>query len=416
MNRTSLLKISHVGENVITLIENVLNRVVLLARRREVRMPAFDAEVAVIGLGAMGSNALWRLAARGVEVLGFEQFRPGHVQGSSHGHTRLFRVACLEHPNLVPLAQRSLELWRELAERAGTPIIDVTGGLMIGPAESDGVAGRLAAARAHDLPVRELTAGELTARYPQHADVPADHVAVWDPMAGVVRPEAGVIAATQAAAAAGATVYADTRVESVELIDGGVAIATPTRSFRVRQAVVTAGAWLNKLVPELPLEPIRTPMTWFAPRNGSGEFALERFPIFIRGVAEDNWIWGHGAADGHGVKIGPDQDPNFYAVDPDRIDRGISAGDWALISSLVERALPGLDPMPTRTTTCMITRSPDGQFQIGRPRRDPRLVVGGGCSGHAFKHASGIGEVLAQIACDEPPLIDLDFVDPNRFL
>src|SRR4051794_21494845 len=199
MNRTSLLKISHVGENVITLIENVLNRVVLLARRREVRMPAFDAEVAVIGLGAMGSNALWRLAHRGVDVIGLERFRPGHVQGSSHGHTRLFRVACLEHPNLVPLAQRSLELWRDLQDRSGTPIIDITGGLMIGPPDSDVVAGTLAAARAHQLPVQTLTATELSTRYPQHAGVPADHVAVWDPLAGVVRPEAGVIAACAAA-------------------------------------------------------------------------------------------------------------------------------------------------------------------------------------------------------------------------
>src|SRR5919199_1293007 len=135
-----------------------------------------DAAVAVIGLGAMGSNTLWRLAARGVDVIGIERFRPGHVQGSSHGHTRLFRVACLEHPNLVPLAQRSLELWRELQARSGTPIIDVTGGLMIGPPGSQVVAGTLAAARAHDLPVGSLSAGELAAKYPQHAEVPADHV------------------------------------------------------------------------------------------------------------------------------------------------------------------------------------------------------------------------------------------------
>src|SRR4051794_21515797 len=104
-------------------------------------MAAFDADVAVIGLGAMGSNALWRLTARGGGVLGLEQSGPGNVRGSSHGHTRLFRVACLEHPNLVPLAQRSLELWRELAARSGRPIIDVTGGLMIGPGDSDVVAG-----------------------------------------------------------------------------------------------------------------------------------------------------------------------------------------------------------------------------------------------------------------------------------
>jgi sarcosine oxidase len=375
-----------------------------------------DADVAVIGLGAMGSNTLWRLAHRGVDVIGFERFRPGHVQGSSHGHTRLFRVACLEHPNLVPLAQRSLELWRELQDRSGTPIIDITGGLMIGPPDSDVVAGTLAAARAHDLPVQTLTATELTTRFPQHAGVPADHVAVWDPLAGVVRPEAGVIAACAAAEAAGAKVYTDTRVTDVQLVGDGVEIRTATRTFRVGQVVVTAGPWLKKLAPELPLEPIRTPMTWFRPREDADAFDLSRFPIFIRAVDRDNWIWGHGAADGYDVKVGPDQDPNFYAVDPDTVDRGVSARDWALISELVGRALPGLDPVPSRTTTCMITRSPDGQFQLGRLRGDRRLVVGGGCSGHAFKHASGIGELLAQIVCDETPLVDTDFVDPNRFL
>src|SRR3954454_23135960 len=131
-------------------------------------MPAFDAEVAVIGLGAMGSNALWRLAARGVDVLGFEQFRPGHVQGSSHGKTRVFRVACLEHPNLVPLARRSRELWIDLQEKSGTPVIRNTGAVLIGPEVSDLIAGTLAAAAAHDLPISRLTRGELQRRFPQH--------------------------------------------------------------------------------------------------------------------------------------------------------------------------------------------------------------------------------------------------------
>jgi len=378
----------------------------------------FDADVAVVGLGGMGSAAAWRLAERGVRVLGFERFRPGHVQGSSHGRTRLFRVACLEHPNLVPLAQTSKQLWQELEKRSGTDILQITGGLMIGAADSQVIAGTLAAGRAHGLAIREVPRDELAVSHPQHQGLAPDHLAIWDPEAGVVRPEAGVIAACAAASAAGATLYYDAAVADIELIAGGARVTTSTRTFTVAQVVVTTGAWLGKLVPELPLEPIRTPMTWFAPKAaGDDSFELRNFPIFIRQVADDNWIWGHGsAADEHGVKVGPDRDPNFSSVDPDTIDRSVSPVDSRLISELVETALPGLDPQPTSVTTCMITRSPDGQFQIGRPHDDPRLVVGGGCSGHAFKHATGIGELLAQLACNEKTLVDTDFVNPNRFL
>src|ERR1700712_4327354 len=122
----------------------------------------FDADVAVVGLGGMGAAAAWRLAERGVRVIGFERFRPGHVQGSSHGRTRLFRVACLEHPNLVPLAQTSKALWQDLEKHSGTDILQITGGLMIGAPDSPVIAGTLAAGRAHGLAIREMSRDELS--------------------------------------------------------------------------------------------------------------------------------------------------------------------------------------------------------------------------------------------------------------
>ena len=132
-------------------------------------MALVDAEVAVVGLGAMGSAALWRLAVRGVDVLGFERFDPGHHLGSSHGATRLFRTACMEHPELVPLAQTSLTLWRELEQASSRRLLDLTGGLMIGAPHSRVVAGTLAAASAHGIDVRTLSAAELADEFPQHA-------------------------------------------------------------------------------------------------------------------------------------------------------------------------------------------------------------------------------------------------------
>jgi sarcosine oxidase len=376
----------------------------------------FDADVAVVGLGALGASTLWRLAVRGVDVVGFERYEPGHPLGSTHGHTRLFRTACMEHPALVPLAQESLRLWRELEATSSRRLLDLCGGLMIGAPDSSVVAGTRAAAAAHALDVEVLTSRELAGSFPQHADVPADHVAIWDPAAGVGRPEDAVLAAVGAAEAAGATIYAGTAVSAVELRDGGVLVRTPARDFHARHVIVTAGPWLAELVPELPLQALRTPMTWFAAREGAGAFDLDAFPVFIRCLPDGSRFWGHGAVHGQPVKVGSSDDPSVHQpTDPSRCERGISAEDYRVVSRLVATALPGLDPVPVRTTTCMITRSPDGQFMLGSPRGDGRLVVGGGCSGHAFKHATGIGETLARIACAEEPFLDLDFVDPDRF-
>lgn len=375
----------------------------------------FDADIAVVGLGAMGSSAAWQLAERGVNVIGIERFHPGHDQGSSHGKTRVFRVACLEHPTLVPIARRAKELWLELGERSGVAVLENTGALMVGPRESDVIAGTLRAAHENGMYVEELDRSEVIRRFPGHATMSDDHVGVWDPEAGVAHPEAGVTAAVDAARAAGAHIYTDTRVTDLEFLDGAVRVRTSARDFVVRQVIVTTGAWLGKFV-NLPLDPWRTPLTWFAPKDADDPtYTLENFPVFIRAVSDGNWIWGHGSADNFAVKIGPDRDENFASIDPDTIDRYVRPADHALVSRFVAEAFPGLQPTPTSITTCMVTHTPDGQFVLGRPHQDPRLIVGGGCSGHAFKHASALGELLAQIALDEPTFADISFMNPDRF-
>ncbi len=375
-----------------------------------------DADLAVVGLGAMGSHAFWRLAARGCDVLGFERFQPGHNQGSTHGTTRLFRTLCMEHPGLVPIARRSLDLWRELEARSKTPIVRLTGGLMIGRPDSSTVRGVQRAAEAHDQQVRTLTAAEIRKEYPQHAEIDDDDVAVLDPGAGVCRPENAVLAATAAAQAEGGRLVDRVAVSAIELVDGGVLIRTAARDFIVRQVVVTAGPWMSQLLPALPFQPIRTPLTWFAPTVDAAAFDLGRFPCFIRELPVGGSMWGHGFDANHAVKIGPEDDPRWAVVDPDTVDRSISPGDYAVVSSMVARYLPGLDPVPTSTAPCMITLTPDGQFLLGRPHQDPRLLVGGGDSGHAFKHAAGLGEALAQMAVGEAPFTDFSFTDPNRYL
>ena len=379
-----------------------------------------DAEVAVVGLGAWGSCALWRLAERGVDVVGIEQFAPGHQLGSSHGGSRMFRTACLEHPGLVPLAVRSGDLWRELESRAGARLFEPTGGLLIGPADGHVVEGTLDAARTFDLPVQVLAADRLRAEYPAHAEVPDGHVAILEKSAGLVRPERAIRAAVAAATARGARVLANTWVSAIEPAGDDVVVRTPARYLRVGQVVVTAGPWLSALVPGLPLEAVRMPTTWFRPTGDATSFTLDRLPPFIRDLGDGRAIWGHGLGADLGpsgeVKLGLEDGAGaFQVVDAETVDRSVGEPDWSVLAGLLPGAVPGLGATPSRAAVCMITRTPDRQFVLGRPRGERRVVLGGGCSGHGFKHATGIGEVLADLVCGREPAIDVGFAHPDRF-
>ena len=383
------------------------------------RIKSFDTDVIVIGLGAWGSSTLWRLAERGVRCIGFERYGNSHALGSSHGYTRLFRVACQEHSGLVDMARKSRDLWKELETVSGNPLLFETGALNVGDPTSDMVAGTIRAGASSNVAVEQLTRDEIQDRFPAYVTMSPAEVGVWDPEAGIVDPDLGVKAANDAAIKAGAQAFFDARVTNIELVDNGVVVTVADRTWTARQVIVTAGAWLGKLVPGLPLEALRTPMQWFESKKGPDdpEFALEKFPAFMRRVKPGVGIWGHGSALGEPVKVGLWLDEGaFDPTDPDECDRGINpVRDWSVLSDAISTLFPGLNPTPVQSRPCMVTMSPDGQFLIGRPDNDPRLIVGGGCSGHGFKHATGIGELLAQLATGESLYLDAAFADPNRF-
>jgi sarcosine oxidase len=382
-------------------------------------MEIIGKDVVVIGLGAFGSAALWRLADRGVDVAGIERHGIGHHLGSSHGLTRLFRVACQEHPGLAPIALKSLELWTGLGEETGQRLVQQSGCLSVGPPDSRPVTGAIAAAAAAGLPVQELSHAELLARQPQYAGLADADVAVWDPGAGICYPERNIRAHTAAAQRLGAEVYPHTMVTGIQAGQDGVTVRTPTVEFRAAQVVVAAGAWLGTLVPGLQLAPRRTPQFWFRPRDpDSGEFALDRFPAFIWDRPDGGSLWGHGSAEDYGIKIGPEPVMSDRAgIDPEEMDRYIHLDtDIDALTARVAQAFPGLDPRPAKAITCMVTDSADGQFLVGRLPGQPRVVVAGGDSGHGFKHAAGIGELLAQLITGQPAYCQTEFLDPVRFL
>jgi sarcosine oxidase len=373
-----------------------------------------DADVVVVGLGAMGSMALWRLAARGIDVIGIEQFDIAHELGSSFGSTRLFRLACFEHPDLGAMATRSRDLFRELEDVTDTKLLSRTGGVMIGPPDSELIVGTREAAAIAGKSVDELTWAELVERFPVHASTNPSYVGLWDANAGVLRPEASITAAVQAAKALGAEVLNRTKVVDIRETSDGVEIRAAGRTLRACAVVVAAGTWIPKLLDLPDLRPSRTVMTWFRPTEGVLE--MDRMPVFIRHINDRQTFWGHGQIDGLPIKVGaPDDEYNVRPTDPDKIDREISEEDIAGARDAVSRYLDGIDPDPVLAYACMITFSPDHQFLLGPRETGSRVIIAGGDSGHAFKHASAIGEFLAASALGEAPSDRHAFVSPNRF-
>jgi sarcosine oxidase len=354
-----------------------------------------DADVVVVGLGAFGSAALWRLAARGVRVVGVERHGIGHEHGSSHGRTRLFRIACMEHPGLAPIARKSLALWESLRAETGETLVRQTGCLSIGAPDSRPVLGALGAGE----PVESWSHAELVARMPRCAGLGADDVAVWDPGAGICYPERNVRAHVAAAQRLGATVLAGTEISRISVSDKEIVVHTPSGAIQARQAVVAAGAWLGTLVPGLPLTPRPTPICWFTPAEEPDSFALERFPAFIWHRPDGIGLWGHGASEDFGVKVG--------------LGRATTGDDVGELAAVLPHAFPALHPHPTTVIPCVVTDSPDGQFLVGRTH--PNLLIAGGDSGHGFKHSAGLGELLAQLTLGETPYCRTDFMDPTRF-
>ncbi|MEU0102477.1 FAD-dependent oxidoreductase [Streptomyces sp. NPDC006267] len=361
-------------------------------------MTRWDAEAAVVGLGSWGASALWRLAARGVDVLGFDQSAVGRGADSRQAGSLMFRLSRSEHPGLVALARRSRELWAELEDASRTRLLVPSGGLVVGPQDGPTAGGALRTAREHDIDVRTFSARALRFQYPRHTGVPDHHIGVWEPTAGLLRPEAAVHAAVSAARTAGARVFEYSRITAIELVEGGVVLRSAQRDVRVRRVVVTAGPWLPSLVPGIPLETYRAPVTWFRPLEPDAGFTLEEFPVFVREFDDGRVLHGGGAEGDQDIRLSL-EDPGAAAkpTAPDDVDPSVLYDDWSGLTRLLPSKLPGLHRLPARAAASWTTRATGGPFVLGRPDGDARLTIAGGSGARGLQHSTGIGDVLADL-------------------
>lgn len=364
-------------------------------------------DVIVVGLGAMGSATLYHLAKRGVRVLGLEQFSPLHDRGSSHGDSRIIRETYFEHPLYVPLVQRAHELWRTLEEASGKPLLTVGGGLMIGPADGTVVTGTLRSAREHNLPHEILSREEIVKRFPAFSVVP-DVVAVLDPRAGYLDPEACTKAHIDLAGRAGAAIQFNERVLAWHADHRGVRVVTTAGEYLGEKLVLSAGSWINSLLGELrlPLEIERQTVSWFEPPAPASNYQSSRFPIYAYEFKPGVICYGFPEL-AKGVKASVMHDGSI-ARRPEEIDRTVSETDIQSLRSALRDVLPDLSRSPVRqSTTCIFTNTPDHDFVIDFHPEHSNVLISSPCSGHGFKFASAIGELQANLITTSSSRFDL---------
>jgi len=370
-------------------------------------------DVIVIGVGAMGSATVYQLARRGLRVLGLEQFDIPHDRGSSHGTNRIIRLAYWEHPSYVPLLRRAYELWREIEHVSGDRLLVITGSVDAGPEESPTVRGSLRSCALHHLYHETLDADALHARYPGYRLAP-EMVAVYQPDGGFVMSERSIVAYVNAAHDAGADVRAREPVLGWEAHGDGVRVRTARDTYAASKLVLTAGAWAGTLVPDLArlAVPERQVLIWTQPRRPE-RFRLDTFPVFNMEAAEGRF-YGFPAYGVPGFKFGK-YHHRGEVTDADRVDREIHPEDEAVLREGIRRYFPDADGPTMALKPCLFTNSPDEHFIVDVHPGLPQVSIAAGFSGHGFKFASVVGEIMADLATAGGTRFDLGLFRLARF-
>jgi len=355
-------------------------------------------DIAIVGLGAMGSAALFHLARRGVRAVGIDRFSPGHDRGSSHGESRIIRLAYFEHPSYVPLLRRAYENWRELEARSGEDLLTITGILEAGPPESPLVAGSLKACRLHAIDHDIMDGGEISRRFPAFALPPA-YRGVWQRDGGYLKPELAVRTHARLAVAAGAQILTTQTVRAVTPRPGHIAIDLGDRVIEAGAVIISAGAWIGELVPQLQphLRLTRQVLCWYRPA-APALFAPGRLPVFIV-ESEDDAVYGFPDFAGTGFKCASHRIGRTLRHADDARQDAVPE-DAGPTNAFLDRYMPQARGRLEAMKTCIYTRTPDEDFILDSHPADPRLVIASPCSGHGFKFASVIGEILADLATE----------------
>ncbi len=368
-------------------------------------------DVAVLGLGGMGSAALYHLTKQGVSVCGIERFGMAHDLGSSHGTTRIIRKAYFEHPDYLPLLNRAYTLWRDLEDASGQTLFEQSGLILSGLPDSPVIQGLERCYSEHDLPHEQVSATDAQQRYPDF-QFPIDHTVYIDPEAGYLHVERSIEQHITLAQNAGARVLIHEDALSWGADGDGVIVKTAHREIRANTLVICAGPWAHEILDEIniPLTIRRKVQTWFRP-NANADRA-ESLPAFFFDMG---WGTFHGvpALNDLGIKLA-EHGGGEEVDDPDEVRRKVYKDDTASVERMAAEVLPGFDLEESHVSVCMYAMTPDENFIVDRHPNHENVYVAAGFSGHGYKFAPVIGETLAQLALNGATDHPIEFLRLDR--
>jgi len=369
-------------------------------------------EAIVLGTGGVGGSALYHLAKRGVRALGLDRFEPGHDRGSSHGDTRIIRLAYYEHPDYVPLLRRAYQLWSELEAETGERLYEEVGLLEIGPPDGELITGILRSAELHQLELEQLSAADVRRRFPGFR-CPEGYSALFERRAGFLHVERCVRTHLRAAVARGAEHRTGVTILGWRREGEKLVVETNDGPIETLRLIVAPGAWAPQLLGDIsiPWRVLLKHIYWFEPHGEAyrpGQGGTTFFYDFPWGM-----FYGFPQIDGLGVKMG-EHSGGREVTDPLTVNRDLDLADLARVETFLGAHMPHLSRRLKRHSTCFYTMTPDAHFVVDRHPRDASVVFAAGLSGHGFKFVSALGELLATWSLDGAPTLPVDFLSANR--
>ncbi len=361
-------------------------------------------DIIVLGAGGLGSAILQHLAKAGANVLGIDRHHPPHRHGSSHGNTRLIRKAYFEDTRYIPLLERSYELWRNLEQASGKTLYRETGLLILRDTETGFTAKALENAKANNVEMDRLDASELKARFPQFEVSPDVH-GLFERQAGYLNVEASVQAHLEQAKRSGAHFAFNETVQSWSVRHGKVTVRTDKKKYTAKQLVLAPGAWTAGLLKDFGMSFTvrRGVQFWFA-----GLPKHQTIPCFGFAVG-DTFIYGFPQIPGVGLKAA-DYAPSDVLKVPEDQTSGFRPDELLPVTSRLQRFLPDVSPVPIASSPCLYSITRDENFLIDRHPEHSEVFLAAGDSGHAFKFAPVIGEMVTGMALGSSPKFDLSFL------
>ena len=381
----------------------------------------------VVGLGAMGSATLYQMARRGANVLGIDQFDPPHTMGSTHGESRVTRLAVGEGPEYMPLVRRTHEIWRDLEAQTGNTLLHESGGYIFCPvgggagwhSGGDFAVESAKLATGYSVPHELLDAAEVRRRHPLIRLEDHFH-AYYEPTGGIVDPEKAIAGQLRLAQGLGAEIRPNERVLKIESENDGVTVVTSQGRYSAEKVVVSTGAWVKHFLPKTSHQSFgiyRQVMYWYETEDLSA-FSVENFPFLLWiGDTKEDYFGAFPIAAGHKSAVKMLTEQYYESCDPDTVPRDITQAEIeAFTARFVPRKLDGVTTNCIEAKACLYTVTPDEHFVIDWHPDHQNVLVASPCSGHGFKHSAAIGESIAQLVLQGQSQIDLSKFSFDRFV